>query len=787
MEGKEMYWLLDYAFQEELRQQINNMQTELLHYNTRMQSEQIFTFNGRKSRSIASSIIRNLTTDNDVICDPFGGSGTFAYAGLDCDRVVLFNEWEPYAYRMATAPLRGIPGQTEYIASIEQFSQAVIPTINQIYKTRCPVCESELTFDALFFDRDPEEYYNPTRHDRMGVHGENIVFRRHYKCSCGCSEKHYDDYDEQVRLNTSNIECDFPDAILIENSRINFTAPQFVIYRNLFSHRQKVALTIIRDAIRVLPDETKGFFEDTLISMLHLGKYTDYRSKSQDNHCPSNRLRESNLYNRFIEKLNERREYIGAQGFNIEDITESCSDFREFLSEIDNHTIPLILTDPPYGDNAQYFEHAQRVHPFMGYSLQDDTDRLRREVVISNARTRNDKHSKEQFLADIECLISEASRVIKPYGFLVLYFRPEQGDWLSDLNKLKHYGRKHGLEPLVSIPIDNTDPSMRVLASVAYTFKKDVCFVFLKLRDNERRWYEEDIDIDEIVYLAASTAATDQGNPFVISRFNTELHAQLRRYNLMRLLNPTYSDRIMSVLERFTIRDGAQYRLTGQSPYDLMNREMNVEIRLREFAPVVIEELTADGGGFTFEEYVIHLASFMDNGSREIIASLHNANRLVPELLNVYAEENHEQGRFFLRNVENRLDEADDRLHLRSMDPTAFEILISDYFRMRGYINTEVIGRSRDRGVDILATNVSGQIELVQCKRYREGSNIGSTPIQRVDSYMRSRQAWRAWVITTSDFTPEGRDEARITGVSIMNGNELIQSLELYYPGRYAL
>ena len=36
-----------------------------------------------------------------------------------------------------------------------------------------------------------------------------------------------------------------------------------------------------------------------------------------------------------------------------------------------------------------------------------------------------------------------------------------------------------------------------------------------------------------------------------------------------------------------------------------MNREMNAEIRLREFAPVVIEELTANGQGFTFEEYVI--------------------------------------------------------------------------------------------------------------------------------------------------------------------------------------
>ena len=52
---------------------------------------------------------------------------------------------------------------------------------------------------------------------------------------------------------------------------------------------------------------------------------------------------------------------------------------------------------------------------------------------------------------------------------------------------------------------------------------------------------------------------------------------------------------------------------------------------------------------------------------------------------------------------------------------------------------------------------------------------------------MRSRHACKAWVITTSDFTPDGRDEARITHVTIMNGEELLQSLELYYPGQYTL
>ena len=590
-----MYWLLDYEEQENLRQRMIHLQSTILDRQPRDQSEQIFPFIGRKSRTIARTLIENLTDENGLVVDPFGGSGTFAYAALDAGRHVRFNEWEPYAYKMSTAPFRGVPSSEEYCAALRFIAQRVEPTMNAIYKTRCPNCGAELSFDGLFFDREPLEYYHPTQHERLGANGENVIFRnRRYRCHCGCTEKHYDDFDEAVRLQVEAMPCNFPNVELIENSRLNFTAPQYTAYQNLFSKRQQIALMTLKDAIAELPDATRAFFEDTFISIAHCGKYTDYRSKSQDNHCPENRLKETNLYHRFLEKL-------------------------------------------------------------------------------------------------------------------------------------------------------------------------------------------------ELVFLAATSAATDQGNPFVITQFNQEFLSQLRRCGLMRLAHPMYETKIRRTLDRFTTRNGAQYRLTGLSPYTLMNREMNAEIRLREFAPVVIEELTANGQGFTFEEYVIHLSSFMENGSREIINQLHTANRLIPELLNVYAVEDPEQGKFFARNTVNTDYDTNGREHLCTMDPYDFERLIADYFVRRGFVHAEVIGRSGDRGVDVLATNIRGEYELIQCKRYRQGNNIGSTPIQRVHSYMRTRNASRAWVITTSDFTSEGRDEARITNVTIMNGHDLLQSLEIYYPGRFCL
>ena len=159
------------------------------------------------------------------------------------------------------------------------------------------------------------------------------------------------------------------------------------------------------------------------------------------------------------------------------------------------------------------------MHPFIPYSLIDDHERLEKEVVISNAPSRTDKHGDKQFMQDIEELFKLGSEVVKEHGYLTLYFRPKQSSWIANLNQLKHFGRKYGLEPLMAISLEINDPSMRALASAAWTFSKDTCFVFLKLKNSERRWYEDDTDVDELVYLAASKAATDQGTPFVISKF----------------------------------------------------------------------------------------------------------------------------------------------------------------------------------------------------------------------------------------------------------------------------
>ncbi len=145
-----MYWLLEYEEQERMREQMIALQTSIGTTQTRDQSEQVFPYIGRKSRSIAKTIIEHLSSEGDTIADPFGGSGTFAYAALDCRRHVKYNEWEPYAYKMSTSPFFARISDQQYLLCIQFIKDSVSQRMFELYRTKCPQCGRELMFDGLF-------------------------------------------------------------------------------------------------------------------------------------------------------------------------------------------------------------------------------------------------------------------------------------------------------------------------------------------------------------------------------------------------------------------------------------------------------------------------------------------------------------------------------------------------------------------------------------------------------------------------------------------------------------
>jgi len=125
---------------------------------------------------------------------------------------------------------------------------------------------------------------------------------------------------------------------------------------------------------------------------------------------------------------------------------------------------------------------------------------------------------------------------------------------------------------------------------------------------------------------------------------------------------------------------------------------------------------------------------------------------------------------------------------LHSMDPIQFEYLVADLLQKIGYENVTVTKPSGDKGVDVIANLTVGGITnvktVIQVKRYAPSNKISGAVITQLRGSAEVDQ--RGLVITTSDFTKDGIEEAEAPNkmpVSLVNGEKLIQLLIKYNVG----
>lgn len=118
--------------------------------------------------------------------------------------------------------------------------------------------------------------------------------------------------------------------------------------------------------------------------------------------------------------------------------------------------------------------------------------------------------------------------------------------------------------------------------------------------------------------------------------------------------------------------------------------------------------------------------------------------------------------------------------YIKSRPDTEFELLVGTLLGKLGFEAVEVTRRTGDGGIDVRGTLVIGdtiRIEMaVQAKRWK--GNVQAPDVQRVRGAVRVHQ--QGLIITTSDFSPGAREEAKSMGtapVALMNGDQLVKLL----------
>lgn len=108
------------------------------------------------------------------------------------------------------------------------------------------------------------------------------------------------------------------------------------------------------------------------------------------------------------------------------------------------------------------------------------------------------------------------------------------------------------------------------------------------------------------------------------------------------------------------------------------------------------------------------------------------------------------------------------------LSPTAFEHLVKDWLRFKGYKNARVIGGSNDGGIDIEAFQNNNKV-VVQCKRYKD--RIGPSIAREFAAAIHDKRASKGILVVTSDFTRETQRYCQDHGIEMFNGIQLSADL----------
>lgn len=754
-----------------------------------------FNFKGRKSPLIAEQVIKTLMNDKGVLYDPFAGSGSFILAGQGHVDTIFASELDNYTFN-ATKSLLEIVDLNKLQVAYNIVAQTASQKIMDLYQTEC--CgEINYISKTLF---DPEEgidgLFAPTP-NREIVNGENIKLL--YKCPiCGKKNKKFDqnDYKKIIDINAMDVS-QFPVDQYIENSRINITKSTGADkYDRIFSQRNKVALLILQDAISNLSDsQEKDVLQQVLVSSLALARIAMYGSSTDIlYHVVGHGAQEMNVWQLFTDKYDNfckfKTEYKDKLIGNSKTKTVfENTDYADFIRNNLCSSVDIIYTDFPYTDQVPYLERNQLFRVWLEhfsdkrkYCLTQEM--LDKEIVLTNAPSRHNKGSLTAYYEDIDKMFNHFNMALKPKGLVLLTMKLGKAKYFKTFIEIINLARKNGFEYVYQIGIEKKDPTIRKQSAFLNTFTNEMIVAFAKLSDKDRYWY---IGNDNYEFLLVKLIYTYLIRSKDIVTLSSAVYLAcndlMSKYDYV--ATDTDKERIANILKNnFTVVQGI-IQIDNNKLYLEIEDETDLFTKLYDLIPIYVRKLLKEKDQFVLEDIYFELINSICDGNPKTIAQLlddESHQRDIEELIKNYCilENNY----YKEKKSTSKPNEA--AVDISTLSGSDFELLIKKLLEASGYENVIVIGKAGDLGVDLIAVKKKNNKKikcLFQCKRWV--SNVGSDPIQRLFAEKVRRHYDKAYCVTTSGYTKDGKIVAKDLSVEIINGKDLLLKLDKFFPGEY--
>lgn len=392
----------------------------------------------RKPHNVVRKYIETYSCEDEIVLDPFCGSGVTAIESLKSGRKIVAIDLDPVAIfitRMTTMPI----DIEEFKKIFQIISRNVKPTISKLYKTTCRSCKKEVIATHFIWEASDSD--------------SEIPAKVWLKCpGCGNNTYQRENVSEEDLRQISEIEKMeipywYPDNELIWNSRINVHKGMKV--SDLFTRRALIALAMLYNEIQKVENEDlkemmKFVFSSSLPQASKLvfviekrGRQTGKITRTQEvgswatrgYWVPSKHF-EINVWNCFRnrfrkvlrgkEESNEAiRMFSEAKTFKDLDDSKNClvktANVLELGDLIPENSIDYVFTDPPYGDSVPYLELDYMWASWLQFDVDFDN-----EIVISDSPERN--RNLEIYEKMLNASFVQIFKVLKPGRYLTVTF-----------------------------------------------------------------------------------------------------------------------------------------------------------------------------------------------------------------------------------------------------------------------------------------------------------------------------------------------------------------------------
>jgi len=334
----------------------------------------------RKTWNVVGEFIKTYTRENEIVFDPFAGSGVTAIEAIRHGRRVIACDLNPTASLITELTLRPVK-LLALQQAFDRVQEAVRKKIEALYEIHCLKCGAPLT--AACFVREGEELIE-VRYPACPACG--------HRCETGCRPKKAD-AEALAALEKKKIKEWYPRHQLYYPDGEPFKEKQrYESLDELFTRRNLQAAAWLHAAIQEESSpQLRKFLMGAFTSMIHLctrmcpalapgegNHQTAFSSTwSQHSYWSAKRYLEQNVWEKFESAVTGHQGLLKAKAESNQELPEGfklttddwqavldgkadaailTGDSLELMDKLPEECVDYIFTDPPYDASIQYGE-----------------------------------------------------------------------------------------------------------------------------------------------------------------------------------------------------------------------------------------------------------------------------------------------------------------------------------------------------------------------------------------------------------------------------------------------